>query len=635
MLSLLFYFFFNVPSFQIGTNQISLDTRHIPDSLYVNAHAVVRFEKTRCEIKSLQKKVITMEKATTILDEKGLWAGNVSIRYTDKAEKVKNLHIEIYNSKGVLIKEIKKKEINDLSIFDGFSIANDERRKYYSYTPNAYPYTVKYKYVKESKNTFLIPTWFPVTGTGISIEHNYYEIFTSVPGHKISYKKRNLESPSIEANTEKHIYEARNLKAIKNESDSPHYQEYFPMIRFRPNKFSYFEIEGSFTDWKMYGQWMYDHMLKGRGEVPPEIFKDLDGIIPEGSTKEAISRIVYDYVTQSTRYVSVQLGIGGFKPFEPSEVYDLKYGDCKALSFYTARILNHYNIEAIYTEIMFNRDYAFGIDKDIPGPQGNHIVLCLPNEGDTTWLECTTNSTFFGYAHSGIDNRQALLITPEGGKLITTTRYSSKDNLAEKRAQISIDTNNVALIDFDNTYYNQRHEPWSGLINEKNKKKENLLRKSFFSHLPKYEVVDYTINANEKEKFIREKARLRVDNLVERAGNYIILPYMVEHIYKPGKLDLDRTQTIYIKNGKSDVIEVEISIPEGFTLIEKKKNFDFSNLFGTLKVIKEKESETRYKITVNIEYNEGSFAPNLALEHNLFVEKLSAVFDDKIIFKPN
>lgn len=635
MLSILFYFLFYIPTYPVDANGPSLDTSLIPDSLLINAHAVIRFENTICEIKSLQKKVVKKEKAITILDDKGVFAGVVSIIYTDKAEKIKNLEIEIYNSKGKLFKEIKKKEIDDLSIFDGFSIAGDARRKYYSYTSNVYPYTIKYKYEKESENTLWIPSWFPITSTGISVEHNQYKIITSVRDHIISYKERNLVGSFIDANTDNHIYEALNIKAIKNEDQSPHYLEFLPMIRFMPNKFNYFGIEGSFSNWKMYGQWMYDNMLKGRGDIPGEVIEELDAIIPAESSKEDIARIVYDYVTESTRYVSVQLGAGGYRPIVPSEVYKLKYGDCKALSFYTANILKHYNIEAIYTEIMSTWDYALGYDEDIPGPgQGNHIVLCLPNEGDTTWLECTTKSTFFGYAHSGIDNRQALLITPEGGKLITTTKYSSSDNLAVKKAQIEIGANNIVQIKFDNTYHNQRHEPWSGLIKEMGKSREDILRKHFFDHLPKYELVDYEIEANKKEKLIREEAEMRLDNLVETAGDYIILPYMVEYIYKPSKLDMDRIQEIYIKNGKSDNIEILVAIPDGYTLVEKEKNLNFLNTFGSLKVKKEIVSEEKIKISVDIVYNEGSFAPSLVTEHNLFAEKLSAIIDDKIIFKP-
>lgn len=614
----------------------TLDISLIPDSLLVNAHAVIRFERTKCDIVRLNKKHVTKEKAITVLDEAGISAGIISIHYTDKVDKVKDLKIEIFDSKGKRIKEVNKKEIKDLSVFDGFSIAGDARRKYYSYTSNAFPYTVKYEYITESENTLWIPSWFPIPNQGVSVQSNTYEIASSVPGYSLLHKSRNLEAFSLKEDNEIHRYTATDVKAIKWEPKAPHYSEYFPIVRFMPNKFVYFEIEGSFTDWKMYGQWMYDNMLKERGTLPEEVIQELSTIIPEGSSKEDIARIVYDYVTESTRYVSVQLGAGGYRPFEPKDVYNLKYGDCKALSFYTANILDYYNIESIYTEIMSERSYALGYDEDIPGPgQGNHVILCLPNGGDTLWLECTSNSTFFGYAHSGIDQRQGLLITPEGGRLITTTKFAPKDNLAIKNAHLTFEEDKTLQIKFNNIYYNQRHEAWASLLKDGEKEREDKLRKYFFDYLPAYTLLAYNISSNEREWYIQEEATIKVKNLLEKAGNYLILPYMVEDLYKPRKLDTDRVQDIYIKNGKRDEIVINISIPEGYTISEKTKELDFENTFGRLNVNKEKKNDSLYTVTVNVDYNEGTFDSKLVTEYNLFAEKLSKVVNDKIIFKPN
>ena len=47
------------------------------------------------------------------------------------------------------------------------------------------------------------------------------------------------------------------------------------------------------------------------------------------------AKIVYKYMQEKTRYISVQVGIGGFKPMLAKDVDRLGYGDCKALSNYT------------------------------------------------------------------------------------------------------------------------------------------------------------------------------------------------------------------------------------------------------------------------------------------------------------
>lgn len=47
-------------------------------------------------------------------------------------------------------------------------------------------------------------------------------------------------------------------------------------------------------------------------------------------------------------------------------------------------------------------------------------ILCVPLEYDTVWLECTSNTSEFGVLGPSTENRNALLLTEDGGKLVPT-----------------------------------------------------------------------------------------------------------------------------------------------------------------------------------------------------------------------
>ena len=69
----------------------------------------------------------------------------------------------------------------------------------------------------------------------------------------------------------------------------------------------------------------------------------------------------------------------------------------------------------------------------------NHVILCIPFKNDTTWLECTSNTQPFGKLGPFTENRNALLITEDGGKLVRTPGSLAQDNQFNTEVHITLD----------------------------------------------------------------------------------------------------------------------------------------------------------------------------------------------------
>src|SRR3546814_15272406 len=82
------------------------------------------------------------------------------------------------------------------------------------------------------------------------------------------------------------------------------------------------------------------------------------------------------------------------------EVDRLSYGDCKGLANYTQALLEVVGIPSVYTEVNAGDHQRSYLPDFASFGQGNHIILCVPLDGDTTWLECTSKETPFGYLRS-------------------------------------------------------------------------------------------------------------------------------------------------------------------------------------------------------------------------------------------
>ena len=77
---------------------------------------------------------------------------------------------------------------------------------------------------------------------------------------------------------------------------------------------------GEYTNWKEFGAWMNATLLKNR-DILKQATKDKVLALVEGVTAPLEkAKIVYEYMQNKTRYISVQVGIGGWEPIAANEV---------------------------------------------------------------------------------------------------------------------------------------------------------------------------------------------------------------------------------------------------------------------------------------------------------------------------
>ncbi|HEY4148413.1 MAG TPA: transglutaminase-like domain-containing protein [Chitinophagaceae bacterium] len=81
-----------------------------------------------------------------------------------------------------------------------------------------------------------------------------------------------------------------------------------------------------------------------RDQLPDEAKKKIHALTDSLHNEREKINAVYRFLQQNTHYVSIQLGIGGWQPFDAAYVYNKRYGDCKALSNYMVAMLREIGI---------------------------------------------------------------------------------------------------------------------------------------------------------------------------------------------------------------------------------------------------------------------------------------------------
>lgn len=601
----------------------------IPENLTENANAVVRLSKKEIVISSKQSMNIVSKEIITVLNSKGLDDLSIS-EYFDKSTKVKSIEAVIYNAFGQEIKKIKRKDFRENSVSEG-SIISDGRIIFLDYTPISYPFTIVFSSEVESSNTAFIPSWYPIPSSFFSVEKAEMKItYPEKLGFK--YKEFNFENSGIKkAEAVNSIsFVAENLVSIKSEEYSPAFRNFVPHVLFGLSNFNLEGVDGTATDWKSFGSWMYNSLLKDTDEISAETQVKIRALVGNEKDPVKIAKIVYNYVQSKTRYISIQLGIGGWKPMLAKDVDRLGYGDCKALSNYTRALLQVVGVPSYYTII--HSDYNIrDLHQDFVSMQGNHAILALPVGDKMYWLECTSQTSPFGYQGKSTDNRLALVIKPDGGEIIRTAENINKLNTQISKGSYVINEEGAItasiFIKSKGTQYENKYG-YQG-------KSATLLDehyKSYFGNINNLKLKKINHSNNPEDIEFSENIDLEAVKYANLSGGKIMFPLNAFNQYTSvPKRYRTRNNPFEIQRGYADYDEITIDLPKGYKIEAKPDNFEINDVFGHYKTEYVILNENQILYKRYLETNPGVFNKSEYEKFRKFNEQISKNDNAKIV----
>jgi hypothetical protein len=321
---------------------------------------------------------------------------------------------------------------------------------------------------------------------------------------------------------------------------------------------------------------------KGRDNLPPAVCDEIQKRVEGLSGKQERIEAVYSYMQERSRYVSIQLGLGGWQPFETRFVHEKGYGDCKALSFYTMNLLKCIGVEAKYT-LVHAGPKPIRIDESFPANQFNHVILSVPQKNDTLWLECTSMDQPFNYLGTFTHNRKALTIEQEGGKLVKTPAIPARKNIRE--------TNGTFLLNTSGDIEGQITTGYNGLrfdIAQRTMKKGHKEQvKDFYRSLDFAggDIQHYAIKAADTAGPVpaaTRKVQLTVNGYGKKSGSRIFLnPNVLNRSNSVLAEAKNRVSDIIVDVPKYDVDSVTYTIPKNASYEHLPDSVFYVSPFGT------------------------------------------------------
>lgn len=578
--------FCGITSVGSAFEKVQYPVADIAANLKVNADVVIR--DATVSVEALHKQIKSKyTRVTTVLNERGKSAADLYIFYTS-FDQVSAINGYLYDKDGKLLKTMPKKDVSDISTFgSSFSFHDDLRVKSYGFAYNQYPYTVRYEYEIKTSNSFYIPDWTPINRERLAVEKSRMTLSFN-PIDSIKFKTYQLSNPILSEpwgafKNNVYNWEVNNLQSIKLEPQSAtHYT--FPKLSMSPVNMNLGNYSGLTNTWAELGKFIYE-INKERDVLPAEQVAIVQKLIVAAKDDKEKIAILYQYLQGNTRYVANEYGISGWQTFEAKDVAKTGYGDCKGLSNYMKAMLASAGIKSYLTLVNGGDASFYRIDADFVTNQFNHMILCVPLEKDTVWLECTSRLDPAGYLGSFTQNRYALVLTPEGGNLVRTPNYNKNNSFVKRVINIDLSTETEHFpISWNTTYSGilQEHLQATVKAGAHTKLKKNIASAAPFLNLEILEM-NYTEGLNNKGiPTVEEKLLLKGAHFLEASTKrlYVNIPLeldLVSHL----DIQSDRTLPFYIDRDLQYDIVYKLKLPSGYKLESLPQDSEHKGVFGT------------------------------------------------------
>lgn len=210
------------------------------------------------------------------------------------------------------------------------------------------------------------------------------------------------------------VYEARDVAAGVRESRAPGASE----------RFDYLHVS-TYASWDDLGNW-YWNLVRDQLVQSPEMRAQVEELTAASEDRREQVAAIYNYVVRNTRYVGLEFGIHGYKPYRTTQCFSRRFGDCKDTASLIKVMLQIAGIES-HLVLVRTRDLG-RIDMHPPSlAVFNHAIVYVP-EFDL-YLDGTA-----GFSGSrelpGLDQgaSAAIILDGEGARTVTIPYLPAEHN---------------------------------------------------------------------------------------------------------------------------------------------------------------------------------------------------------------
>jgi hypothetical protein len=139
------------------------------------------------------------------------------------------------------------------------------------------------------------------------------------------------------------------------------------------------------------------------------------------------------------------------------------------------------------------------------------------------WLECTDQRQPFNYLGTFTANRDVLLITEEGGKMVHTPDMPLSANSESRSAKVILDNNGFGEVKVTACYHGEPYDRYQRIWRSNYKDRKELI--SARIQIPNFSLTDFNLSEDRSENpSIKEELTIEMSQYLTKVGEKLLLP---------------------------------------------------------------------------------------------------------------
>lgn len=437
-------------------------------------------------------------------------------------------------------------------------------------------------------------------------------------------KTNNLQKIKIVKKSIKDNYiyslQVNNLTSRKRENNMPPAFNRIPSVVFT-----------SFSDWNKFYNW-YKSLIKSQLILTDEMKVKIKEITKTCKTNKEKVKKIYYYITNRTRYVGFEMGIGGLQPRRTDVTYHSRLGDCKDIAVLLMVFFKEIGLES---KLVLLRTALSGVpDRSTPYAGNFNHAICYVNIDGGLYLDGTVKNANIYELPSSDRDITVLEIDNNSYNFAYINSDSYLENIDQADTTVQVFQNGNALL--KRTIIKTGNSAISARSSLEKAEKSNSLNKYWNSKYPGSKIDNYKVIEQQREKPVTYSYDINIPNYIN-VNNEMFIPTVLypSNFIKSFAAIKSRKNNYIVDYSYKTIINIKYVIPAQYSIkkIPKNLNFSFQKNNISFKYIKINQNEIDVKIVYN--FAKGIISKNSYIKFRKYLQTIAEKESQHIIAVKN